>query len=152
MIDQTKSAERFWSRVEKTPECWTWTRACYRNGYGAFSIGGRNRLAHRVAWFLTYGEWPDRMVLHSCDNRRCVRPDHLFLGTAKDNTRDMMQKGRGLALGRFPNAKLTEADVVRIKELRGRGQSQGSVARAFGVNAATVREITKGESWVHVHA
>ena len=83
--------ERFWIKVQKTPECWMWTASTDSDGYGQFD----HNHAHRVAWELTYDPIPPGLhVLHRCDNPPCVRPDDLFLGTPADNTRDMVEKGR----------------------------------------------------------
>jgi hypothetical protein len=97
-------AERFWEKVAKSDGCWLWTGGCSNTGYGAFWLKGQTINAHRIAWLLTSGPIPDGMdVLHRCDAnysvgdrsyRRCVRPDHLFLGTDKDNMADMVAKGR----------------------------------------------------------
>ena len=105
--------ERFFGKVIRGQgdACWQWIGAANgpygdsrRGGYGVLAVPGvdprRNhmRLAHRVAWELMRGPVPPGLfVLHSCDNRRCVNPGHLFLGTARDNTRDMMSKGRHAA-------------------------------------------------------
>ncbi|MHB8742598.1 MAG: HNH endonuclease signature motif containing protein [Sulfuricaulis sp.] len=89
---------RFWSKVEKSDGCWLWRGAIIPKGYGYFHVGGRlgqNLGAHRVSWRITNGEIPKGMfVLHKCDVRNCVRPEHLWLGTAMDNTKDMVAKGR----------------------------------------------------------
>lgn len=101
-------AERFWSKVLKTDTCWLWRAALFSTGYGQFQLDGRPHLAHRVAWSLTEGPIPDGMrCLHHCDVRRCVRPDHLFLGTDSDNMQDMVSKGRwnGYRGGRKPGVR-----------------------------------------------
>jgi hypothetical protein len=88
----SKKPERFWAKVNKTSTCWEWTGAVRGWGYGAF---GLERYAHRYSWKLHYGEIPEsQLVLHKCDNRRCVRPDHLFLGDQQANITDMVQKRR----------------------------------------------------------
>ena len=85
----------FWSLVNKTPGCWEWIGRFGNAGYGQVKRNGKNKGAHRISYELTHGAIPAGLcVLHRCDNRKCVRPDHLFLGTKRDNTRDMIQKGR----------------------------------------------------------
>lgn len=87
----------FWPRVTKTPTCWLWHGARFSNGYGCCFDGGKPRrtLAHRMAYRLKIGQIPQNLlVLHRCDVRLCVNPDHLFLGTHADNTHDMIVKGR----------------------------------------------------------
>src|SRR5947207_10424619 len=85
---------RFWKFVKKSDSCWNWISSTWR-GYGIFKIGNKTQKTHRVSWMIHYGPIPDGLFcLHHCDNRKCVRPDHLFLGTAKDNTHDAMNKGR----------------------------------------------------------
>lgn len=90
--------ERFWAKVRRGDGCWEWQAAIRSgSGYGVFQLGvGKQAPAHRVAWTLTRGEIPEGLwVLHHCDNRRCVNPDHLYLGTAKDNCRDREVRRRG---------------------------------------------------------
>jgi len=89
--------ERFWEKVQKTDGCWIWIAARLPQGYGIFCLkkGGRPFRAHRLAYEFTYGPFnPELWVLHRCDNPPCVRPDHLFLGTAQDNYADANAKGR----------------------------------------------------------
>ncbi|MBA7608334.1 hypothetical protein ES703_15511 [subsurface metagenome] len=87
---------RFWTKVHKTGNCWLWLAGKSSDGYGSFSIGDHGTNAHRVAYALEVGSIPaGGSVLHKCDNRACVRPEHLFLGTQLDNVSDMFKKGRG---------------------------------------------------------
>jgi hypothetical protein len=92
----TTLTDRFWAKVSQSEDgCWEWTASIATSGYGQIRAAGKPRYAHRVSWELHNGEIPDgRWVLHTCDNRRCVRPDHLYLGSAKDNAADTHQRGR----------------------------------------------------------
>jgi HNH endonuclease len=94
--DHEPLAQRYWKKVYKTANCWFWIGAI-RPGtfYGSITISNRSHDAHRVAWFMAYGVWPPKgmWVLHRCDIRQCVNPDHLFLGTSQDNQRDSGSKG-----------------------------------------------------------
>ena len=85
----------FWRKVTKSDGCWEWTGSCGAKGYGQVGVKGKNLRTHRVSWELTNGKIPEQLIVcHHCDNPKCVRPDHLFLGTNKDNTQDMLSKGR----------------------------------------------------------
>ncbi len=92
----------FWDAVlvDDSINCWEWTGALHSTGYGWLTLGGKQYKAHRLAWELTNGAIPDgdgyhgQCVLHKCDNRKCVNPAHLFLGTHQDNIKDMVSKGR----------------------------------------------------------
>lgn len=97
---------RFYASVEQTPSCWHWRGGKYRNGYGKISARGACRLAHRVSYELHRGVIPQGLqVLHACDNRRCVNPAHLFLGTQSDNLRDCVAKGRWVTHARKGHCK-----------------------------------------------
>lgn len=139
--------ERFWNKVDKTDACWNWTAALSRkDGYGQFQLHGGPKLAHRVSWFLTHGSWPNALVLHSCDNPRCVNPAHLREGTHRDNMRDRSERGRcarnsGEDCGR---AKLTAEQVACIRKEAG---TQRAIAAAYGVSQSLVGQIKRGVVW-----
>lgn len=145
------SADAFWRRVDRSGECWIWTGRTTATGYGHFDIDGRVLRAHRFSFALSTGSpIPVGMsVCHRCDNRRCVRPGHLFLGSHVDNMRDMAAKGRAPARLGVKNcaAKLTADDVARIRSRLAMGDRQTDLARAFGVTQANVSSIARGLTW-----
>jgi HNH endonuclease/helix-turn-helix protein len=153
-------AARFWIKVNRSGGCWTWIAALSWSGYGRFQLEGKARWAHRVAWFLSRGEWPPTamLVCHRCDNRRCVRPDHLFLGTPADNLRDMSAKGRstkgkpnrGTRGARNFNARLTPESVREIRCMHAAGARQKELAARFGVAPNTISTVLSRRSWAHV--
>lgn len=140
--------EKFWSKVLKTPSCWLWKGCLVRGGYGGLSIGKPQRpyRAHRISWVIHYGPVPDGLfVLHHCDIRNCVRPDHLFLGTKRDNTLDMMRKGRGVFGARPGNHNAQKLDGSQVKEigvLYSTGlYSQDRLGIMFGISQSTISKI-----------
>lgn len=147
--------ERFWSKVDKSGECWEWTGALRGDGYGTFGLGRAvdgYTYAHRFSFELTRGPIPEGLVVcHHCDNRRCVKPDHLFLGTKKDNQQDMVAKGRSLRGERHNLAQLTEPQVLEIRSLwAAGGLAQAAIAERFGTNKANVSQIVRGKKWKHL--
>lgn len=155
---QETAEERFSKYVEintKT-DCWEWTGGHSRYGYGAFLYKERQRPAHRVAWELTNGGIPEGMfVLHDCphgDNPRCVNPDHLFLGTQKDNMADMDAKGRRNtpAGENHSHSKLLEAQVIEIKRRLADNEQCTKIAKDFLVTRSLIMHIKRGDSWKHV--
>lgn len=147
--------ERFWSKVAKGEGCWEWQAGRTPSGYGCFSTShgrsGLSQRAHRAAWQLTYGPIPEGLrVCHACDNRACVRPDHLFLGTDAENQRDMVQKGRGRNGTRNGRARLTEVDIPAIRERIASGELLASIASDYGVAPGTVWFIKTRRNWKHI--
>lgn len=150
---KTPDVDRFWQRVDKDAPngCWEWTGTIGHYGYGEFSVGGKPRRVHRWAYELLVGPIPAGLfICHKCDNRRCVNPDHLFIGTAADNNADMRSKGRdGKCHGEaHPHTRLTQAEVDEMRQLRAEGATTTDLARQFGVHNSTVSRICRFEQWV----
>lgn len=147
--------EHFWSKVDRRSDCWTWLGSFYHHGYGRFHVGRQGKSAHRVAFELTYGPIPPfELVLHKCDNRACVRPDHLFLGSQADNMRDMRQKGRDRRPS-FPgesngNVKLNADQVKEIRIRYAEGASMAELAVHFQVCKSNIRAIVRKLSWRNI--
>jgi hypothetical protein len=142
--------------VDQGTGCWLWQGLVNKSGYGKLKCTPLGEhLAHRVAFRILVGDIPESMcVLHKCDTPKCVNPEHLFLGTQADNVADMVQKGRA----RVPmfrgeqchSAKLTEGDVIRIREMRSRGALLRDIAQSFGITESTAQGIVKGRLWGHL--
>jgi hypothetical protein len=145
---------RFWAKVDKGAGdgCWNWTarlsgKGMKRNsgGYGRIKINYRDLQAHRVSWVIHYGPVPDGLnVCHHCDNRRCVRPDHLFVGTDSDNMKDMHNKNRHPR--RVP-MKLNEASAAKIRKLSSEGVAGYKLAKMFGVTNSTISYVINQKTW-----
>ena len=158
--DNESPISRFYENlVFGSTSCWSW-RKVLPLGYGACYMLGE-RFAHRVSWILHNGPIPDGLfVLHKCDVRNCVNPDHLFLGTKSDNRQDQIRKGRqprgwkrkkNTQIGEnHPLAKIRDKDVVDIRAKLAAGQSGASIAREYGVSPGMIYHIAKGRAWTHV--
>ena len=149
----SREADRFWAKVNKTGECWIWTGSRNALGYGSFGIAGhKTELAHRTAWRLTNGEdLPSTVkVCHRCDNPPCVRPDHLFLGSQADNVADQIAKGRrhrtnGAKNGR---AKLSVEQVLEIRRRYRPGEVRIiDLATEFNVSKSQIWNVVSGREW-----
>lgn len=149
---------RFWSKVEKTDDCWLWIAGTDKNGYGLIKLDGRSLRAHRISWMLKNNQLiPNQMfVCHSCDNPSCVNPAHLWLGTAQDNARDRDVKGRH-GFGRVGatyrgqdhhQAKLTKEAVLEIRSCK--SKTQRLLAQEYGVSEATISLIKSRKIWTHI--
>ena len=135
---------------EPTSGCWLWEEAVTRKGYGRIKHRRRDYEAHRFSWMIHRGEIPPGMcVLHKCDTRSCVNPDHLFLGTFADNHADMVRKGRGRSLSGTNNfrAKLTEGDV---RAIRSDARPRRTLAKVYGITSSHVGYIQRRDTWHHV--
>lgn len=146
--------ERFWSKVniKSDTECWEWTGSKSKKGYGLFDARCGESRAHRVSWMFSFGNVPNGVfVLHSCDNPSCVNPNHLFLGSAKDNTQDMIRKSRDSLIGsKNSQAKLSEVSIVEIKTLYQSGISISKISSLFNVVYETIWDIVNGNTWKHI--
>lgn len=165
----SKDVDRFWSKVNKNgsipehcPElgpCWEWTHGLFSTGYGLFTHGGKGVPAlksHRVSYELANGAITDDLwVLHKCDNRKCVNPNHLFLGTRLDNVRDMCAKGRNYRVSmpgeKHFKHKMTEDKIRYIRQRFAVGDiSKAELGREMGLDSTTIRDILKRKTWKHI--
>lgn len=129
-------------------DCWLWPSVIDKNGYGRASQSGKRYWAHRLSYLHHHGPIPEgALVCHHCDVRRCVNPKHLFLGTAADNTADMIRKNRHRYGERAPWSKLTEANV---RAILADTRNHEVIAAEFGIAGPTVCEIKKRRTWRHV--
>jgi hypothetical protein len=146
--------QRFWDKVDQRgeDECWPWKAGTFKTGYGCFHLEKirTSVTAHRMMWKLVNGHIPEGMyVCHHCDNRLCVNPDHLFLGTHADNMRDMGRKGRtakGPGSGSFVRRKLSDENVRWIRSMKGKALPR-ELAEHLGVATATVWCVQVGRSY-----
>ena len=177
----TDVVTRFWVKVNKTDGCWLWTACTTQRGYGRLQVNGHALLAHRIAYALAYSTPPDGMlVCHHCDTPSCVRPDHLFLGTALDNRTDCIQKGRNptgdqhwarvkpehLARGAQSGARTqperrprgeqhgyARLTAIQIREIRTRffnGEPAHRIALDYPVTYQNIIMIIHRKTWKHI--
>lgn len=157
--------QRFWSKVNclGDSDCWEWQGTILASGYGQFKLFRKKYRAHRLAYILNFEcDLGSLLVLHHCDNRKCCNPNHLFLGTHKDNSEDRERKGRGVVGRHFPykrvyrgdESKLTIYSSNTILEIRHRYQtediSQSELARQFGMTSQNVGKIVRRDTWKHI--
>jgi predicted XRE-type DNA-binding protein len=143
--------DAFWPNVQKGDGCWEWTGSKNVWGYGRIKIRRKVHMAHKVAYTLHYGPIPDGLVIcHRCDNRGCVNPAHLFIGTYADNSADMVSKGRQARGERNANAKLTEAVVREMRQLYASGMKQDALAARFNISQMTVSDVIRRRTWRHI--
>lgn len=146
--------KRFWKKVGKSTDCWVWTACKNEKGYGVFTLSSNPQIkvnASRLSYRIEFGDFPTNLqVLHHCHNRACVRPNHLYLGTAQDNVNKREKRGSRLAPrgSRHPNAKLDEQQVITIKQLMSTTNSNNKeLAAQFKTTPENIYNIRKGITW-----
>lgn len=145
--------ERLEEKIFYSPDgCWYWTGTLATNQIGIltprFLFKGRNSTAYRVSFELFKGGIPAGLfVCHHCDNRLCVNPDHLFIGTNRDNLDDMLRKGRSKKGERCGMSKLTDEQVIEIRSLQ---LSTRAIGRKYNIHQTTVCSILSRETWKHI--
>lgn len=149
----------FWAKVDKRSdsECWNWKAAVGKPGYGSFyRLDGQFEGAHRYSWRMVNGDIPEgRYICHTCDNRKCCNPNHLFLGEPKDNVADMWRKSRQQDYSKVQrgskrhNAKLNADKVRSIRKMYPR-MTKTEIANVFGVGVSAVSCVINGKTWKHV--
>jgi hypothetical protein len=148
-----KMKDNLEERLIKKDCCWEWKGGKDKDGYGQMQISTGNKLtkAHRVSWMVYKGDIPKGIkVCHKCDNPPCCNPDHLFLGTTKDNSADMTLKGRSTRGSKNATSKLKDDDIPKIRQLISLGVTLTRIAKDFGVSVSTICEISKGKRWRHI--
>jgi hypothetical protein len=158
----SRITERFWKKVDKEGpilrvelgRCWVWTGTRSSNGYGRFGFSDQEHYAHRIAWLLHHGRWPEPYALHKCDGGEigCVRIDHLFEGDDAVNAADKVAKGRQFRGETSPLAKLTERDILAIRAAVAAGTSRKVVAEHYQICLRYVGMIIHRRAWRHVEA
>jgi len=149
--------KRFNSKIIKIPNgCWLWKAGTFKDGYGCFTYNGKIQRAHRVSYQLFLGSIPEGLlVCHKCDIRKCVNPDHLFLGTVLDNNLDCIRKNRhgkkGAKGEKHGSAKLTEKQVLEIRQRVNENEiTQYKAAKLYGVDPALINGIVHRRIWKHI--
>lgn len=149
-----QAIKAFWEKVDKHAAngCWLWTGSANNWGYGRVKTTfTKQRGAHRISWELHNGPIPKGLnALHKCDTPRCVNPNHLFLGTLKDNTADAVAKDRHARGERMRRNKLTAANVLEIRARYQRTMTAKELSALYGVTADTIAAAAVGKTWKHL--
>jgi len=138
---------RFWDKVRKSDTCWLWVASKDSSGYGLFRFEGKVHKAHRVSWFLAYGEHPKFCVLHKCDTPACVNPDHLFSGTRALNAFDRDNKGRQVSTKTRPKKRRIQDQniIAEVRLLRSIDVTYAELSARFDVSTTVIHNIEYGK-------
>lgn len=148
MANKKNTLEKFEKNFSKADGCWNWTGATWITGYGRFNFNNKSEKAHRLSWAFYVGQiGKESCLLHRCDNRLCVNPDHLFIGSRADNNADKTQKNRQTKGADVNTAKLTSAKVIEIRESH---EPTRNLAETYGVSYDHINKIKRREVWGHV--
>lgn len=152
MSNRLSAKEKFEKYIIRGPYCWSWMMGTHR-GYGQITFGGKTRKLHRVSWELHHGPIPEGLcVCHKCDNRICSNPDHLFLGTYKDNVDDSIAKGRHSHGSKHGHSTLKTQDICAIFKLRRvKNMPRDEVAKRFNIHRCHINKLLKGRAWIHLY-
>jgi hypothetical protein len=150
--------ERFWNHIDvkSSNDCWNWKMRKDNDGYGRTQLFYPNIYkktgAHQIAWILSGNKIEDnQMIRHMCNNPSCCNPNHLNVGTAKDNALDCVNSGRTMVGSKNPSSKLTEQDVKEIKQELANGKKLGAMlGRKYGVSKVIISDIKHNKTWRHV--
>lgn len=144
--------ERFISKVEKTESCWIWKAGYSGDGYGTFWHNKKQIAAHRASFIFFNGEIPIGLLIrHKCDNSKCVNPEHLELGTVKDNMKDKLDRDRQPRGSKHNNSKLTEEQIISIRNKYNKSNiSYRSLAKEYNVSSPHIINIIKNKCWKHI--
>lgn len=141
-----------YTRVREDTGCLEWTGAVDKDGYGKICTNKRTMRPHRLAYNITHGIElrPDQQLNHKCHNRLCWNPEHVYVGTQKQNMEDRDRHGNSLRGENHPQAILTPETVLEIRRLHAEGHGQTKLARMVGVKPATIYCIISGKTWRHL--
>lgn len=148
MANTSNTVVKFEQNFEKNDGCWEWRGITWATGYGRFHFANKDWKAHRLAWSLYVGSLKkEDCLLHRCDNRLCVNPDHLFIGTRADNNLDKTKKNRQSKGEMVNTAKLTNE---KVKEIRASSESTAELSEKYGVSYDHINKVKRKEVWKHV--
>lgn len=145
LFSHTKETIQSKTKLDPIKGCWIWQLKINRGGYGSVTYKNKTWTAHRLAWFLFNGPIPNgMMVCHKCDIRPCINPEHLFLGTHRDNMSDKLNKGRCCRGDNHGLVKISDFEIDYIKKLKDMGTMQKDIAKIFHVTPPTINRIIMG--------